>query len=76
MVSLGQSVDDVKERSYEVFFVFALGFVMAVFGVNRAFGADARDLEILGMGHPHMDISCSPAVSRNFDLAQVEAERW
>src|SRR6516165_10620 len=49
--------------------VVGLSFLMALSDLNRVFGADARDLQSLGVGHVHMDISCSPAVSRNFDIA-------
>ncbi len=51
------------------FFVVTISFVMALFSLNMAFGADARELQSLGVGHVHMDISCSPGVSRNFDIA-------
>ena len=49
--------------------VVGLSFLMALSDLNRVFGADARDLQSLVVGHVHMDISCSPAVSRNFDIA-------
>jgi hypothetical protein len=51
------------------FLVVSISFVMAFFSVDLAFGADARELQGLGVGHAHMDISCSPVVSRNFDTA-------
>src|SRR6516164_4334648 len=49
--------------------VVGLSLLMALSDLNRVFGADARDLQSLGVGHVHMDISCSPAVSRDFDIA-------
>src|SRR5215472_3816208 len=47
----------------------AFSLVVMLCGLNLAWAADARDLQSLGVGHVHMDISCSPAVSRNFDIA-------
>src|SRR5215472_12569588 len=47
----------------------ALSLLMTLSSLNMAPGADAGDLQSLGVGHVHMDISCSPAVSRNFDIA-------
>ena len=52
-----------------VIFIVALSFLMAFSTLNKAFGEDAGDLQSIGVGHVHMDISCSPAVSRNFDIA-------
>ena len=49
--------------------VVALSLLMTFSGLNVSLGADAGDLQSLGVGHAHMDISCSPAVSRNFDVA-------
>ena len=53
----------------QVIFVIALSLLMAFSCFGAALGEDARDLQSLGVGHVHMDISCSPAVSRNFDIA-------
>jgi hypothetical protein len=50
-------------------FVVALSLLMTLCGLNMALGADARDLQSLGVGHVHMDISCSATVSRDFDIA-------
>src|SRR6516225_9740083 len=49
--------------------IIVLSLPLMLCGFNTSFGADARDLQSLGVGHVHMDISCSPAVSRNFDIA-------
>jgi len=49
--------------------VVALSLLLAISALNRVYGADARDLQSLGVGHVHMGISCSPAVFRNFDIA-------
>jgi hypothetical protein len=48
-------------------FVVALNFLLTLASLNMALGADARDLQSQGMGHVHMDISCSRSVSKNFD---------
>jgi hypothetical protein len=50
-----------------IFFV-ALNLLLTLAGLNMALVADARDLQSLGVGHVHMDISCSPSVSKNFDM--------
>jgi hypothetical protein len=47
----------------------ALSLLMTQSSLNMTSGADAGDLQSLGVGHVHMDISCSPAVSKNFDIA-------
>ena len=47
----------------------AFSLVVMLCGLNTSSAADANDLQSLGVGHEHMDISCSPAVSRNFDMA-------
>jgi tetratricopeptide (TPR) repeat protein len=49
--------------------VVALSFLLMLYGLNMSLGAEAGDLQSLGVGHVHMDMSCSPAVSRNFDIA-------
>jgi hypothetical protein len=49
--------------------VKALTLLTVLSGFNLAWAADARELQSLGVGHVHMDISCSPAISRNFDIA-------
>jgi hypothetical protein len=51
----------------QTMFVVALSLLLTFAGVNAAWGANAHDLQSQGMGHVHMDISCSQAVSRNFD---------
>src|SRR5215831_8807177 len=53
----------------QAIFVVAISLLMTLSSLNMALGADARDLQSLGVGHVHMDISCSPAVYRNFDIA-------
>src|SRR6516164_9921651 len=50
-----------------VIFGVALSLLMTLSGLNMASGANDR--QSLGVGHVHMDISCSSAVSRNFDIA-------
>ena len=50
-------------------FLVALSVLTAVSGLKTALGAEARDLQSLGMGHAHMAVSCSPAVSKKFDTA-------
>ena len=50
-------------------FVVALSLLMAVASLSRAFCEDPRDLQSVGVGHVHMDVSCSPAVSSEFDIA-------
>jgi tetratricopeptide (TPR) repeat protein len=52
----------------QAIFVVALSLLLNFAGVNAAWGENARDLQSQGMGHVHMDISCSPAVSKNFDI--------
>jgi hypothetical protein len=49
--------------------VAALGFMLALVNLDMSFGADTSDLRSTGTGHVHMEISCSPAVSMNFDIA-------
>ena len=49
--------------------IIALTLLTALSGINLLWAADARELQSLGVGHVHMDISCSPGVSRNFDIA-------
>jgi hypothetical protein len=53
----------------QAIFIAALSCLMAFSDLDKAFGEDAGDLQSIGVGHVHMDISCSPAVSRNFDIA-------
>jgi hypothetical protein len=53
----------------QAIFTAALSFLMAFSCLNKAFGEDAGDLQSIGVGHVHMDISCSPTVSRNFDIS-------
>src|SRR5208337_67872 len=60
----------------QAFFLVALSLLMALSGLNMAFGADAHELQSLGVGHVHMEISCSPAVSRNFDVALALLNFW
>ena len=48
-------------------FVVALNLLMTLASLNLAFGADERDLQSLEVGHVHMDVSCSPSVSKKFD---------
>jgi hypothetical protein len=50
-------------------FVVTLGVLIALACPNRAFSEDTGDLQSIGVGHVHMDISCSPTVSQRFDLA-------
>jgi len=47
--------------------VLGLCLLVALGGVNSTWSGDARDPQALGMGHAHMDISCSSAVSIDFD---------
>src|SRR5215471_3415310 len=47
----------------------AFSLLVMLCGLNMSSAKDANDLQNLGVGHVHMDISCSPAVSRNFDKA-------
>src|SRR5215469_15187363 len=47
----------------------AFSLVVMLCGLNMSSAADANDLQSWVVGHVHMDISCSPAVSRNFDIA-------
>src|SRR5262249_22414405 len=49
--------------------VIALTVLTTLSGFNLVWAADAHDPQSLGVGHVHMDISCSPAISRNFDIA-------
>jgi hypothetical protein len=66
-VWLLKSVDDVKEPIMQTILVLGLSLLVALDGVNVAWSGDARNPQALGMGHAHMDISCSPAVSSDFD---------
>lgn len=50
-------------------FGVALSVLMAVASLSKAFCEDPRDLQGVGVGHVHMDVSCSPAVSSEFDIA-------
>ena len=47
----------------------AFSLVVMLCGLNMPSAAAANDRQSLGVGHVHMDISCSSAVSRNFDIA-------
>src|SRR5215471_853823 len=47
----------------------AFSLLVMLCGLNMSSAKDANDLQNLGVGHVHMDISCSPAASRNFDMA-------
>src|SRR5215472_3586906 len=53
----------------QTFLIVVLNLLLMLCGLNSSLGADPGDLQSLGVGHVHMDISCSPAVSRNFDIA-------
>ena len=46
-----------------------LSLLMVFSYLGAVLGEHARNLQRLGVGHVHMDISCSPGVSRNFDIA-------
>ena len=48
-------------------FVVVLDFLLTLAELNVAWGTNAPD-QSLGMGHVHMETSCSPTVSRNFDI--------
>jgi hypothetical protein len=68
-----KSVDDVKESIMQTISVVVLCALFTLARVNVAWSVSAHNLEDLGMGHVHMDISCSTAVSSDFDtgLAQL-----